>query len=176
MKIGGVVVTEPVEEILVIPRGNQSLVFRAKAVPDMDEFDAMSPFPQPPGKRTKDGWIPEPNDPNYRTILDQYTKRRTAYIVVRTLEPSQIEWETVDINNPKTWVNWISDLRKAGMTEVEINHVVALVTNANLLNEQRLNQAREVFQLGQALASAESCGLQTEPANTQSGEPATVSA
>jgi hypothetical protein len=176
MKIGGVTVTAPVEEILVLPRGNQSLVFRAKALPDMEEFDALSPVPQPPGKRTKDGWVPEPNDPAYRTIFDQYVKRRTAYMVIRTLEPSQIEWETVDINNPKTWINWESDLRKAGMTDVELNHVVKLVTEANLLNEARLVQARELFLLGQALVAAESSGHQTEPATTQSGEPATASA
>lgn len=152
MRVGGVTVTAPVEELLVIPRGESSLVFRARAVESMDEFDAMSPKPQPPGKLTKDGWVPEPEHPDYRTILEHYAVRRLAYIVVRSLEPSNIEWDTVDINNPKTWANWDTDLRNAKMTEVEIDKVLQLVIEANSLSEEKLKRAREDFQRGQATA------------------------
>ena len=175
MRVGGVTVTAPVEELLVIPRGDTNLVFIAKALDNMDEFDALSPKPEPPGKFTKDGWVPEPDHPDYRTILEHYGIRRLAYIVVRSLEPSNIEWDTVDISNPKTWVNWETDLRNAKMTGIEIDKVLQLVIETNSLSEAKLKKARESFLLGQALATAESSGRQIEPTITQSGEPATAS-
>ncbi len=174
MKVGGVTITAPVEEILVLPRGEKHLVFRAKAIPDMDEFEALSPRPEPPGKLTKDGWVPEPDNPDYRTILNNYELRRMSYMFIRSLEPSNIEWETVDINNPKTWNNWETDLKNAGMTAIEINKISNLVLAANCLSEAKLRQAREDFLHGQALAQAASSGPHTELLNTQSGEPAPV--
>ena len=49
MKIGGVdPKTLPKEEVLVLPRGDQAIVFRAVGVPDYDEFDALCPEPKAP--------------------------------------------------------------------------------------------------------------------------------
>jgi hypothetical protein len=176
MKIGGVTVTAPSEEILVIPRGTQSLVFRAKALPNMEEFNTLCPAPEPPGKLTKDGWVPDPNQPGYKDIVANYTKQRLGYMVVHTLAPSNIEWTTVRPDNPKTWTRWDQELRDAGLTQVEVNRVLQLVIEANALSEDKLKEARESFLRGQAEALEKSSGLHTEQANTPSGEPATVSA
>jgi hypothetical protein len=67
-----------------------------------------------------------------------------AHIVIRSLLPSQIEWDTVQLDNPSTWANWDSDLKSAGLSEMECNRVLALVLEANCLDEAKLRKAREV--------------------------------
>ena len=90
MKIGGVDPrTLPVEEVLVLPRGDQSVVFRASGMKEMDEFKKLCPEPEPPGKLTKDGWVPDEEDEGYKSVLAEYHKRRLAYIVVHSLVPSR---------------------------------------------------------------------------------------
>lgn len=171
MKIGGVAVTPPADSLLVIPRESGPLVFRARALPDMDEFDALCPLPQPPGALTKDGWVPNPKDPTYRTILENHGKKRLAFLVIRSLEPSNIEWDTVDPNNPKTWLNWDTDLKNAGLIQNERNRVLDLAVEANVLSESKIKEARDSFLLGQAKAQPASPGQTSEPVNTQSGPP-----
>lgn len=175
MKIGGIDPRLlPNEEMLVLPRGEQNLVFRARGLPDMDEFEKLCPEPKAPGKLTKNGWELNPEDKNYIADMAEYGKRRMAFIVLKSLEPSEIEWETVDLARPGTWSNWDKDLRSAGLSQVEINRVFSLVLEANCLDEAKLEKARKVFQLGQQMASALTGGPVTEPVTSQSGEPATV--
>lgn len=176
MKIGGVEVTRPAEEVLVLPRGEQSIAFRARGIADMDEFAKLCPEPKPPGKLTKEGWVPNEDDESYKAVLAAHSKQRLAFMVVRSLEPSQIEWDSVDPANPRTWTNYEADFKRAGLTQVEVNRIVQLVLEANCLDENKLKKAREVFQLGQRPAPAAFSGPSTAPASTPSGEPAPVSA
>jgi hypothetical protein len=92
-------------------------------------------------------------------------------MAVKSLEPSEITWDTVDIANPATWGNWESDLKNAGLNQFEVNRVTGLVLEANSLDDDKIERARRLFLAGQA-QEVVSSGLQTEPANTSSGEPA----
>jgi len=149
MKIGGVDPrTLPAEEVLVLPRGDQRIIFRARGLEDMEEFKKLCPEPKAPGKLTKDGWVPDVKDEGYQSVMAEHQKRRLAYIAVRSLEPSEIEWDTVQMDNPATWGNWENDLRAAGLSQIEINRVLALVLEANCLDEAKLKKAREVFLQG----------------------------
>jgi hypothetical protein len=176
MKIGGVPVTEPTEELLVLPRSDKSFVFRAKALPDMENFNALCPTPKPPGVLTKDGWVADAKDPNYAVILSNWHMQRAGYMIVHTLSPSNIEWDTIDGNNPKTWTRWEDEMRKAGFTQAEVNRIYQFVIEVNSLSEDKLQQARDSFLRGQAVELAQSSGPHTEQASTPSGEPATASA
>jgi len=175
MKIGGVEVKGPNEEVLVLPRMGDDIVIRTRAVTSMDEFDKLVPEPKPPGKLTKDGFVPLPNDETYRQKLETYNSQRLAYMIIQSLKPSKIEWESIIEDNPKTWANWTDELKQAGLSEVEVNRIVLCVMQANALDEDKLKEAREVFLLGQAEGQSESSGLPTEPENTPSGEPASDS-
>jgi methionine-S-sulfoxide reductase len=96
MKIGGVKVTGPAEQLLVIPRDEGPLVFRARALPDMNEFEALCPVPQPPGSLTKDGWVPNPNDPTYKQVCGGDTGHAEAIRV--TYDPAVIGYaEILDV-------------------------------------------------------------------------------
>jgi hypothetical protein len=173
MRIGGVLVAGPTQEVLVLPRGEQVLVIRAQAI-NLDEFDALCPEPKPPGKLTKDGWIPDLDNENYRQIIASHNEKRIAYLVVKSLEPSDIEWEKVQIGNPRTWVEYVNDFKNAGLTTIEINRIVQCVMQANSLDEAKLEQARKVFLLGQAQVQKESSGQNIAPESTPSGEPVNV--
>ncbi len=174
MKIGGRTVEGPHEEILVLPRGENPIVVRAKAVLDLDEFDKICPEPKPPGKLTKEGWAPNKDDDTYRQLISFHTDRRIAYMVIRSLEPSNIEWDSVKIDDPRTWLNYIKDFRDAGLATVEINRIIQLVMVANALDETKLEEARKVFLLGQRPAPEQYSGQTTEPLSLPSGEPVSV--
>jgi hypothetical protein len=176
MKIGGIdPSTLSSEEILVLPRGNDAIVFRAVGIPNYDAFQALCPEPKAPGvMKAGEGWTPNTNDPGYRDMVKTHDKRRISWMVITSLEPSEIEWDTVDLDNPSTWDAWVEDLRDAGLNQVEINRVQALVFQANSLDETKLQKAREVFLLGQAQELSEYSGQSTAPENSPSGEPASV--
>lgn len=173
MKIAGIdPKTLANEVILVLPRGEDDVVFRASGVMDLDAFNAKCPVPKPPGKLTRDGYVPTPNDPTYQQVHDQWSKKRLGYIVFHSLKPSEIEWDTVKEDDPRTWMNWETDLRAGGFSEMECSRVLALVLEANALDEEKLQKAREVFLRGPVVELPMSSGQVTGPVNTSSGEPA----
>ena len=174
MKIAGIDPKSLCNEVLlVLPRGESELVFRAKGLPNMDEFEALCPKPNPPGKMTRDGWVPMPEDPTYQQLISAWGQTRLGYMIVKSLEPSQIEWDTVNLSDPQTWKNWSTDLRSGGLSDIECQRVMNLVLEANCLDEAKLKKAREVFLAGEA-AKATSSGLPTAPQNTPSGAPASA--
>ena len=149
MKIGNVDPrTLPVEEVLILPRGDQQLVFRASGLKDMVEFDKLVPAPEPPVLLTRDGKVADVNNADYRAALVGYRRRRTSYTVINSLLPSNIEWDTVKLDDPATWNNWETDLKEAGLFDVECSRILQLVMDANCLNDAKLEKARAVFQRG----------------------------
>jgi hypothetical protein len=173
MKIGGIDPKTLCNEVfLVLPRGEQNIVFRAVGLKDMEEFLVMCPLPKPPGKLTKDGWVAHENDPTYQQVMLEWGKKRLGYMVSRSLAPSEIEWDTFKLDDPRSWSNWDADLRNGGLTQIEVNRVLGLVLEANALDEAKLAKARDVFLAGQAPMPVEFSGPANEPANTPSGGPA----
>lgn len=172
MKINGIdPKTLPNIETLILPRGESFLEFHARGLADMDEFNKLCPEPIPPGKYTKDGWLPNTDDKDYQSILGEYSKRRVAYMVVRSLDPSKIEWDTVKQDVAGTWSNWESDLRNAGLSQIECNRILNLVLEANCLDEAKLKRAREVFLRGPQMVSEVGMSPTTAPESSPSGEP-----
>ncbi len=149
MKIGGIdPKTLPCEEILVLPRGDDQIVFRATGLKDMEDFEKLCPVPEPPKKLTKEGAIADTKDKGYQDALNGYLRRRMAYMLINSLQPSDIEWDTVQVENPSTWLNWEDDLKNAGLSKVECSRVMSLVMAANSLDEAKLEKARLSFQRG----------------------------
>jgi len=149
MKINGVEVSGPNEEFLVLPRSGGNIVFRARAIRSFEEFDALVPPPKAPGIRTKAGFTLNEKDPTYREQREYYDKQRYAYMVLKSLEPSEIEWTRVKIDVPGTWVDWKDEFQEAGFNEFEINRIQQVVSQANSLDEGKLEEARKNFLLGE---------------------------
>lgn len=149
MKIGGLEVNGVCEEVLILPRLTGNIVIKAHAVVDLSEFEALVPVPTAPGIRTKDGFRPNTDDPTYQQLLSGYSSQRLSYLVIKSLEPSQIEWEEVKLSDPGTWGKWSVELEKAGISAIEVNRIMTCVLQANSLDEEKLKLAREVFLRGQ---------------------------
>ncbi len=174
MKIGGVDPnTLSSEEILILPRGDKELVFRAVGVPDYEPFNKLCPEPKAPGiyKPKEGGWIPNEEDPAYKDMMETYGNKRMSWLVITSLGPSDIEWDEVNVDNPSTWAKWDDELKAAGLNHVECRRVQNLVFQANCLDESKLEQARENFLVGQQPVPSEFSGQSIAPEITPSGEP-----
>lgn len=176
MRIGGVEPKGLNECLLVLPRADGDLVFKAKAIPDYDEFEKLCPEPVAPVVLTKDGKKTDEGDVDYVASMFRRELLRTAYFFIKSLEPSNIEWDTVVMDRPNTWTNAKDDLRKAGLSIVEMNRIWNIVNEANCLSEDKLTAARDRFLRGQAQARLDSSSPSIEPAISPSGEPANASA
>lgn len=173
MKVGGVEISGPAEEVLVLPRPTQEdIVFRAVACMDLDDFEKICPQPKPKARLEKGGWKEHVDDPDYQEALRKQAQIRFAYMVLKSLEPSNIEWETVKMDQPSTWLGWDKELKEAGLSQTEVNRVINCVSAANSLDEAKLEAARESFLLGLAAASDTSTGQSTDQQTTSSGEAA----
>lgn len=150
LRIGGVVVSQA-EEVLVLPRTNgPDIVFKAASILSMDEFDAMCPKPQPTVSLMANGEKkPDITSKDFLNMIRVWGQRRHYYICVKSLEPSNIEWEIVKEDQPATWEKWGDELQDAGLSQVECNRVQNLILEANALNETKLKEARDAFLLGQ---------------------------
>lgn len=170
MKIGGVEVTK-CEEVLVLPRTKgPDIVFHAVAVTDMDEFEALCPVPEIPKRIVRGGTEENPDSPGYKDQLKNWSQRRFDYILLKSLEPSNIEWSKVNLDKPSTWKLWQDEFKAAGISENECKRVINLVLQANSLDERKLQEAREAFLRGQGADLGTSSGQNTEPVNTSSGQ------
>lgn len=175
LKIGGVVVAGPAEEVLVLPRPlTGDIVIKARAVLDMSLFDALCPAPKPPAILRRGNTQHEGNfeDAGYLALLDKHSQMRFAFICVQSLKPSEIEWQTVKDDSPSSWKNWITEMAEAGVSSLEIQRIVNCVLQANSLDDSKLKEARELFLLGMKQGSNTSSGHQDAQENTSSGSPA----
>ena len=165
LKIGGVVVQGPAEEILVLPRPlTGDIVIRAQAVLDYSLFDALCPPPKPPAILRRGQVKHEGNfeDPSYLRLLEKHSQIRFAFICIQSLKPSNIEWSEVVEDKPHTWMKWIEELRSAGISDLETQRIMACVMQANSLDDNKLKEARELFLHGIRQEANESSGPQTE--------------
>lgn len=187
MKVNGVDATkvsawEPPP--LVLDRGADEngepvfLVFRARGVKSMQDFDNRVPFPtNESGAFDSQGrFVPNPEAAAYLDKLRTYHDTRWAYICIKTLEPSNIEWDTVKDDDPNTWVNWEKDLDSILVSEFEFSAVERLIRQANALDEGKMEENRQTFfQMLGAVVSTNT-GLQDEAENSPSGEPVNAGA
>jgi hypothetical protein len=147
--------TLPPEEVLVLPRMDDVIVFRARGISDMTEFEKLCPEPAAPTIFAADGQTSvDMRNKDYLAALEEHSKRRWAYIVIKSLElgESHIEWDTVKLEQPSSWTNWERDLLDGGFTKVECNRVFHTVLAANSLDEVKIQRARELFLLGRQTA------------------------
>lgn len=173
MKIAGREVKGKNRKTVVLPReGQDPIVFVAEAISDFGRLNDFLPVPEPPVV-TKPGGVVEKNfkDKGYQQQMINYNTRRMAWVFLQSIKPSNIEWATVDENDPSTWTNYLKELQEAGFSAIEIGRIGDAVLEANCLDEDKLEAARQVFLRGQAAARKDSSGQNTPAQSSQSGEP-----
>lgn len=177
MKIKGKEIKSSNIEFVVLPRNDGDIVFECHAVLDYKPFDLMCPEPKPPFKMLPGGQkLINVEDAKYKEKLSAINLRKISWMVLKSLEPTGIEWDTVKMDDPETWGNYIADFQKAGFSEVEINRIVMGVMAACSLDEAKIEEARQRF-LTSRRDTAENSSIQMDAQqNTPSGESANVSA
>ena len=139
----------PPVDFLVLPRAGGELVIKARGVSDMDEFDKICPEPIATSVLMANGEsVPETDSKDYLSQKITRAKKRYDYLVIKSLAPSDIEWDNVRENDSNSWVNWRSDLTDNGFTSFECNLIFDLVLSVNSLDDAKLEKARKVFLLG----------------------------
>jgi hypothetical protein len=136
-------------DVLVLRTGERRIVLKFEAVESFEAFDALATIPEPPevlrpgGKKTKNV-----KDPKYIEQLADFAELKTSWLVVTSLKVTDdLEWDTVDYEDPATWNNWSKEMGECGFSETERMHIVNKVAQVNTLDDGMLQQARSDFLL-----------------------------
>jgi hypothetical protein len=178
MKIHGKKVQSSYEEVVVIPRNDENLVFKARAISDYSPFEKMCPEPQgvikmlPGGRQIQDIASPE-----YLKKQREWAEHRTHWMILESLKATPgLEWETVKPSDPTTWKNYGDEMTSAGLSPAEQGRIVHCVSIANGLDQSKIDEATESFLASQAAATLTKSSQDSELLATPSGEPVSVSA
>jgi len=174
MRIAGQEIKGPNEELIVIPRGDGQIVLKARAVLDYSDFERLCPEPKAPWI-LKPGGIKEQNfkDVKYIAAMRQRVVKQTYFMFIKSLEATPgLEWETIDMKAPDTWLNFEKELEASGFSAIERNLIQRGVMIANNLDEQKLEEARLRFIQSQAIQVSNGSSPEEEPTTTPSGGPA----
>jgi hypothetical protein len=165
MKINGKTYTEPNMDYIVIPRSIGDMVFKVKAVLDLEEFHLLCPKPKPPmGMSVGGQQMPDLSNQAYILSQADYTERRFNYFIVFSLRETEgLEWDTVSYTDPNSWKNYVADLKAAGISEQEINYIVGMCIQVNALNDTKLEEARNRFLALMSLQLDELSSLRVAP-------------
>lgn len=134
-------------DVLVLMRGQETIVFKAEAIDSYNEFDKLCIMPEPP-KRLRPGGIQEPNpsDPVYLEAVNKYSENKVNYTIVKSLLAStDIEWDNVHLDKIETWGNWRKELEESDFSDIELMRILQLCTRVNCLDEDLLDKAKEDF-------------------------------
>lgn len=147
MKVGGRSIEGPKKTLIVIPRQDGDIPFHFVGVNDEATYDKKFPAPKPPVvKNVKLGTTgPNYEDENYKTKFELWVQAKTAWYFLESIKSSNIEWDTVKLDDPSTFGNWQADLRAAGFSTGEINRLYDAFTETNMLTESMLEEARKRF-------------------------------
>lgn len=175
MRIKGKEIKGRSRDFVVIPRLDGDIVLWVEALPNFEVFRKLCPVPKPPTKILKGGkQVVDIEDKEYLSQLHTYVDRQTAYMIVQSLNQpeNELEWDTVDLEKPSTWLNYEKELRDAGFSFGEIKIIVDKCAEVNALSETKIEEARQSFARRLEAMETDTSGQTIAPASTKSGEPA----
>lgn len=148
MKIKGQKIEGANIEIIPIPRGNgrDDVIFMVEAILDMDPFYKTCPVPMPPLRKIKNVNTPQFNDENYLKAVRRHSELRLAWMAITALKATEgLEWETIDLDDPSTWLLFKTELKDSGFSDIEIMRITNGVVSVCNLNDAKIEEARERF-------------------------------
>lgn len=177
MKYKGQKLEGPAEEVIVFPRQSGDIVFHLKAIINYDECDKLDPRPEAPVRLLPGGATGRQQenveDPKFKEAMDDWAHRRTLYMIIKSLEPSEdVEWDTIQLENPSTWTNFDTEMEESGFTAGETTYLIRKIMQVNGLDEDKIKEATDSFLAGQAEMLKEQLSQSLEQKDTPSGEPA----
>lgn len=157
MKVNGISLEGPNEALVVLARNNGTdIAFKFRAILDYEPFNKLVPPVEIRMKRDR-GKAPEPDlkNPEYTQLVTERNKKLSAWSFITSIAATvKLEWETVDPVKPETWTGYHDELRKAGISEAEVNQLWGGFNEANGLSDDHRKQARDRFLQQEAEAKA----------------------
>lgn len=155
MKYQGRSIKGPKTEILAIPRDDGDIIFTARAVQEIEEFEEILPPPQPP-LMVKPGNIQFKNieDPDFKIALGAWSTQKMNWMILKSLEASEgLEWERVKMDDPETWSEFRVELKESGFNAVEIAYIINAALRVNTIDEAKMEEARARFLVSKSQTS-----------------------
>lgn len=145
MKINGRKLEQVYRDTLVLPRGNDEIIVLHMKTADMKKFRELVKEPIPPNKTIpRKGTIVDVDDPGYKKKLAEYNMQMHAWLIVDGIEEG-VEWEFVDKEKPVTWTKCHEELEQSGLTDFERARVYQSIMSMNVLDEDKIEKARQDF-------------------------------
>ncbi len=173
LKIGGRQVSGPKKGLVVLPRREGDIPFHFTAVLDDSDFEKICPPPKPPVSiKTGVGRVENVEDPVFQSRLKDREITRRHWMFLKSVSPSNIEWQKVKMDKPETYAFWESELLEAGFSTNERQVIYLEFLTTNLLTDTMLDEARGRFLASRsAQGQADLSSLKEELKITQAGEP-----
>lgn len=153
MKIKGQKLEKLNIEIIAIPRANgDDIIFKAQAVLDRAQFEALCPDPTPPSIMRKGDTVGKPDYTNadYIKKVEQQNEFFFDWLFLTSIAATpDLEWETIIMTEPSTWSKYRDELKESKFTDIEIGRIITGVSRANSLDEKRVEEARQRFIAGE---------------------------
>lgn len=150
MKFFNEPVDTDIHDYVVLPRPKKNLVFKVVPTTSFEDFDTLCQLPTPgfiqrPGKAAE----PDYDAPSYKTKKMDYLSKRMSFIILKSLEQTEgLTWDTIDMEKPETWENYMTEFKDAGLNDAEIRLVVQACLQINGLDDTKIKEAREAFLAG----------------------------
>lgn len=122
----------------------ESIVFKIQSVKNFEEFNALCPPPKPGRMRTPTGIVDDVEAPGYVEARDRQDLLRGQYVLIKSLEPSAIEWDKVKLDDPSSWQHAHAEL-SAVLSDQEHAALIHRIHRANSLTEEMLEAAANDF-------------------------------
>lgn len=148
MKMHGKKLSTMNNQVVIFPREDGDIVFKAAPVLDFTNFDKLYPEPKPGMILKRGETVATPNfeDSKYKEALVKRNKAYTMYMILQSLSVTEgLEWETVKMDDPTTWENMDKELEESGLTNVERGQIMQAVMRANSLDMSYIDEARKRF-------------------------------
>jgi len=148
MKLHGKPLSRMNNQVIIFPREDGDIVFKAAPVLDFSEFEKLCPEVSPPMMLKRGETIPIPDLENakYKEATAKRNRNYTLYMIFKSLQATVgLEWETVKLNDPITWENIDKELESSGLTNIERGQILQAVMRANSLDMSYIDEARKRF-------------------------------
>ena len=132
---------------VVIPRNPLDITIEINCLTqqDYEAFDELVEEPTPP-QMMKPGGVTDVDrsDPGYLSALADKSRRRTAYIYLKSLEKSALEFEKARLADPETWCDVFQELEDT-FGQAETAKIMEGILAANGLDGDKIEEATQAF-------------------------------
>lgn len=153
MKVNGKSLSGPKIQTLVLPHGDGDdyIVFKFRAITSKDKFEDVMPRPMPPLLKKPGGEeFRNLEDPRYKAAIEDWASKKIDWEFLQSISVTEgLEWSKVKLDDPNTWHLWREELNEH-FGIIEFNRVFSAYLDANMLSEERLDEARKRFLASQA--------------------------